>query len=76
MSKRPTGWTEALLHALECEGRVNVHDLADAIPPGPAQRDAIDALSHAARGLILDGRARLDPIELHSGVAVLRVPEE
>lgn len=64
-------WRQALRNALICEGRVNVLDLAERITPGPAERAHIEALSEAARSLILDGRAALDPEALEQGVAIL-----
>lgn len=64
-------WRQALRNALICEGRVNVFDLARRITPGPAERAHIEALSEAARSLVLDGGAILDPEELARGRAVL-----
>jgi hypothetical protein len=70
--KRRTGWSEALAHALECEGAVNIEDLAAAIAPGPKQRESIEALTQAAKEEILAGRATLDAEALREGVPLLR----
>lgn len=69
--KRRIGWAEALAHALECEGAVNIDDLAAAIAPGPRQREAIEALAAAAKAEVLAGTARLDPEALEHGTVVL-----
>lgn len=74
--KRRTGWAEALAHALQCEGSVNIEDLAAAITPGPTQRESLDALTRAAKDEILAGRATLDPAAMRLGMAVLVAVEE
>lgn len=67
---RVRSWREALSHALTVDGHANIRDLADAIT-GEHWRESLDALTTAARELLVAGEARLDPNAIVHGMAVL-----